>query len=75
MAIRSARNAVRNPKREVCWDGRYYKVRSNKVEIPDLGAINHFTALLWLNQHTYARGYSRPNPLAGFGGAISIGVR
>lgn len=66
------RAASRNPKREVEWDGRFYKVRSNKIEIPDLKAISRFAALTWLCSHTYPTGYSRPNPLAGYAGAISV---
>lgn len=63
---------LRKPKREVEWDGRYYKVRSDKIEIPDLKSISRFAALTWLCRETYPTGYSRPNPLAGFGGAIAV---
>jgi hypothetical protein len=73
MAIRA--KSVRKPKREVCWDGRYYKVRSDKIEIPNLAAMETFSALRWLITFTYPTGYSRPNPLAGMGGAISVGAR
>jgi hypothetical protein len=64
-------------KREVDFEGRTYKVRSDKVEIPDLTKISRIAALTWLCQETYPRGHStkRPNPLAGLGGAITIGVR
>lgn len=71
MAIRSGRR--RRPKRDVVWDGRTYKVRSDKIEIPDLAALPRFEALLWLVANTYATGYSKPNPLAGLGGAINVG--
>lgn len=64
--------ATRNPKREVEWDGRTYKVRSNKIEIPDLKSMSRFAALTWLCRETYPTGYSRPSPLAGFAGAISV---
>lgn len=73
MAVRSKRHAAK-PAREVEWNGKFYKVRGN-VEIPDLLALPRFTALMWLNTHTYARGYSKPNPLAGFAGAIEVGTR
>lgn len=62
-------------KRNVEWDGRFYKVRSDKIEIPDLQSMERFAALLWLNAHTYPRGYSRPNPLAGWAGAIAVNGR
>jgi len=62
----------RGPKRYVNWDGSSYAVRSSKVDIPDLSAMSRFAALSWLINHTYARGYSRPNPLAGLGGAIKV---
>ncbi len=63
------------PKREVEWDGCWYKVKSSKIDIPDLKSLPRFEALTWLCRETYSRGYSRPNPLAGFAGAISIGSR
>jgi len=59
-------------KRYVEWDGCSYAVRSDKVAIPDLKAMSRFSALQWLISNTYARGFSRPNPLAGFGGAINV---
>jgi hypothetical protein len=40
-------------------DGRYYKVRG-KIEIPDFSKMTRFEKLIWLNQHTYATGYSKP---------------
>lgn len=62
----------RGPKRYVQWNGASYAVRSDKIDIPDLLAMSRFDALQWLISNTYARGYSRPNPLAGFGGAIKV---
>jgi len=63
---------LRTPKREIEWEGRWYKVRSNKIDIPDLRNLPRFDALTWICRETYPRGYSRPNPLAGLAGAISI---
>lgn len=63
---------VKKPKREVEWGGRYYKVKSNSIAIPVLASLPRLDALLWLNANTYPRGCSRPNPLAGFAGAISV---
>lgn len=62
----------RGPKRYVDWNGSSYAVKSDKIEIPDLATILRIDALLWLNANTYPRGYSKPNPLAGFGGILSI---
>jgi len=62
-------------KREVSYGGSTYKVRSDTIEIPDFTKMERFAALQWMCQHTYARGYSRPNPLYGFGGAISVSQR
>jgi len=59
-------------KRMVEFDGCVYSVRSDKIEIPNLAAMDRISALLWLCKHTYARGYSRGNPLAGLGGAIAV---
>lgn len=73
MAIRSKRHAAK-PVREVEFKGSYYKVRG-KVEIPDLYAMPSISARLWIIQHTYARGYSKPNPLAMMGDAISVGTK
>lgn len=72
MAIR---RSVRRPRREVEFGGRYYKVKSNSVEVPNLAGLPRIDALLWLNEFTYARGFSRPNPLAGFAGAISFNAQ
>lgn len=65
----------RKAKRTVAFNGRVYRVRSDKIELPDLTAMSDFEALKWLCNHTYATGYSRPNSLAGMGGAISVGTR
>lgn len=66
---------MKTPKRRVTFDGRTSVVRSNKIEIPDLASMDRFAALTWLIQNTYATGYSKPNPLAGFGGAIKVSAR
>lgn len=63
---------TRGSKRWVEFDGKFYAVRSNKIEIPDLTAMERFAAFNWLIAHCYDRGYSRPAPLAGIGGAISL---
>jgi len=70
-----ARARPKRPKRTVEWDGQFYKVRSDNIDIPDLKAMSRFAALTWLCANTYARGYSRPNPLAGMAGAIKIVAR
>lgn len=59
-------------KRLVEWEGQWLKVKSDKVEIPDLGSLSRFEALIWLNQNTYRRGHSsaKPNLLAGYGGQV-----
>lgn len=62
----------RGPKPVVEFEGRYYSARSYKTEVPDFASMSRIAALLWLCQNTYPTGYSRPNPLAGFGGAISV---
>lgn len=69
---------ARRPKPTVTYEGRTYKVRSHKTEIPDLGSIGRAGALIWLNQNTYARGTglrTKPNPLAGMGDVIGLTVR
>lgn len=65
----------RGPKPQVEFDRQWYSVRSYKTEIPDLKAMSRFDALRWLISNTTPRGYSRSSPLAGFGGAITVGAR
>ena len=65
-------------KRSVTYDGKTYKVRKDSIEIPDLDAMERTTALIWLNQETYASGAgtrSRPLSLQGLGDAINLTVR
>jgi len=62
-------------KRAVTYNGRTYKVRSDSIEIPDLASMGDFEALVWINRHTYRRGYhAAPSPLTGMGGAINLRV-
>ena len=61
-------------KRQVSYDGVTYKVRSDKVVIPDFTQMERFAILIWLNSHTYPRGYSKPNPLCGLGGVVKITI-
>jgi hypothetical protein len=77
MTIRygNIRKPVKTPKREVEFDGCWHKVKSNKIEIPDLKTLPRFEALMWLCRNTYGRGYSRPNALAGLAGAISVSAQ
>lgn len=70
-----SRRPRRGPKPQVEWDGCWYSVRSHKTEIPDLKAMSRFDALRWLISNTYPRGYAKHNPLAGIGGAITVGAR
>lgn len=70
--VRGNPKIVRTPKREVEFDGCWYKVKSTKIAIPDLKSLPRFEALSWLCRETYPRGYSRPNPLAGFAGVITV---
>ena len=65
-------------KRAVTYGGRTYKVRKDKIEIPDLEAMTRSHALTWLLQETYPTGAgtrTKPNPLAGMGGVIRVNVR
>jgi hypothetical protein len=65
----------RGPMPQVEFEGRIYSLKSRKTEVPDLSAMSIFSALSWLIAHTTPRGYSRPNALAGYGGAIAIAAR
>jgi hypothetical protein len=62
-----------NPMPTVTHEGNTYKLKSRKTIIPNFSNMTRFEALIWLNQNTRARGYSKaPNPLIGLGGAIQI---
>lgn len=57
----------------VSYDGKTYKLRSRRTLVPDLAEMSRIGALVWLNQNTARRGYSRAtNPLAGYGGVIEV---
>ena len=73
--IHSRPNRRSGPKPVVEFEGRCYSCLKYNVEIPDLSAMSRVSALFWLCRNTHPTGYSRPNPLAGFGGAISVGTR
>lgn len=47
-----------NPMPTVEYNGRVYKVRSRKTEIPDLAAMDGIAASMWLIRNTYPRGAS-----------------
>lgn len=69
---------MKNVKRSVSYDGDTFKVRSDKVEIPNFELMDRMGVLIWLNQHTYARGYGTRtpyNPLQGLGGVINLNTR
>lgn len=66
------RRTQRGPMPTATFDGQTYSLRSRKIAVPDFSAITRFEALRWLITHTYPRGYSRPNALAGYAGAISV---
>ncbi len=59
----------------VTFENKTYSLTSRKTQIPNLTAMKRLDALLWLHRHTRARGYSRPNPLAGLGDVIKIESR
>lgn len=62
-------------KRTATFDGCTYRVRSDRIEIPDLEAMPRIEALVWINQNTYRRGYSQPpSPLAGLGDVLAVRV-
>lgn len=43
----------------VTYNGSTYKLKSNKIEIPDLQLMSNLAALVWINQNTIARGYTK----------------
>ena len=65
----------RGPMPIVEFDGKTYSLLSRKTVVPDLKNMERMKALLWILRNTRPRGYSKPNPLAGLGGAISVTAR
>jgi hypothetical protein len=43
----------------VMYQGNIYKLRSRKIEVPDLDAMDSLSALVWLNRNTIAKGYKK----------------
>ncbi len=59
--------------RTVEFNGQRYKLRSNKIDVPDLAKMERFAALRWLIANTYPKGYSMaPAQSLAFGDAITI---
>jgi hypothetical protein len=53
-------------KRTVTLNGVTYKVRSDRIDIPDLSAMDAADAAAWLASNTYPRGFGpATNPLQG----------
>lgn len=46
-------------KRTVTHNGITYKVRSDKIPLPDLDAMDGTAANTWLTAHAYPRGHGR----------------
>ncbi|MET0417261.1 MAG: hypothetical protein ABW022_14715 [Actinoplanes sp.] len=58
----------------VIYNGRVYKVRSRKTEIPDLEAMDAIPALMWLNRNTYPTGTNHWRPAPNLRG-LNVTVR
>jgi len=57
----------------VTYDGRTYRVRSVKTEIPDFTTMDRLAVLQWMSRYTTPRGYSRaPSRLQGLGIALDV---
>lgn len=54
----------RGPMPTVKYNGKVYKLRSRKTEIPDLAAMDSVPALMWLLRNTAPKGtnHRRPTP-------------
>jgi hypothetical protein len=48
-----------NPMPTVTFEGKTYKLRSRKIEIPDLEVMDSLSAHIWLNRNTTPKGYRR----------------
>ena len=56
---------VKNPMPSIEFQGRIYKLRKRKVEVPDLATMSELEALIWINQNTIPRGYQKEKPRIG----------
>lgn len=63
---------IRGPMPRVTYDGDTYCLTSRKTVIPDFTKMSRTSVLFWILRNTRPRGYSKPNPLAGFAGAITV---
>jgi len=64
---------VENPMPTVEYDGKIYKLKSRKIDIPNFSSMDSLHVRVWLLKNTTPRGYSKKtNPLAGMGDVINI---
>jgi len=55
----------------VTYKGITYKLKSRKIETPDLESMSSLSALVWLNKNTVKRGYYK-EPAIVLSNAITI---
>lgn len=63
-----------NPMPTVTYQGKTYKLKSRKTEVPDLEAMDSLSAHIWLNRNTTARGY-RKEPAVVLSNTIIISTK
>jgi hypothetical protein len=60
------------PMPTVEYNGRSYALLSRSTVVPNLQEMDSLHAAMWILRNTRSSGYSKPNPLAGMGGAIKV---
>jgi hypothetical protein len=63
-----------NPMPTVTYEGKTYKLRSRKIEVPDLENMDSLSAHIWLNRNTTARGF-RKEPAVVLPNSIIISIK
>lgn len=59
------KSKVKNPLPTVEYQGRVYKLKSRKINVPDFNLMSELEILIWINKNTIARGYQKDKPLIG----------
>lgn len=62
------------PMPTVTYEGITYKLRSRKIQVPDLSAMDSLSVHVWLNRNTTAKGY-RKEPALVLPNTISISTK
>jgi hypothetical protein len=66
---------MKKPMPTVEYQGKVYKLKSRKIEVPDFASLNSIAALVWINQNTIAKGYRKTENLLAGMDVLTINVK